>query len=51
VYWVEGRYAWAVSGPKDKERLKAVANSAYDQLENRTPQRSSSNQLLSRRGS
>jgi anti-sigma factor RsiW len=51
VHWIEGSYAWAVSGPKEKERLKAVASAVYDQLENRAPARSSSNQLISRRGS
>jgi anti-sigma factor RsiW len=52
VHWIEGSYAWAVSGPKEKERLKAVASAAYDQLESRPPPaRSSSNQLISRRGS
>jgi anti-sigma factor RsiW len=51
VHWIEGSYAWAVSGPKEKERLKAVASAAYDQLENRPPTRSSSTQLMSRRGS
>jgi anti-sigma factor RsiW len=53
VRWIEGNYGWALSGPKDRERLKAIAGAAYEQLENRslTPQRSSSNQLLSRRGS
>jgi anti-sigma factor RsiW len=51
VHWIEGSYAWAVSGPKEKERLKAVASAAYDQLESRPPTRSSSTQLMSRRGS
>ena len=53
VHWIEGNYGWALSGPKDRERLKAVASAAYDQLESRPPatQRSSADQLLSRRGS
>jgi anti-sigma factor RsiW len=53
VRWIEGRYGWVVSGPQDKDRLKAVANSAYDQVENRTPKPSQGNatQLMSRRGS
>lgn len=52
VRWIEGSYGWALSGPKDRARLKAIAGAAYEQLENRAgPQRSSSTQLLSRRGS
>lgn len=51
--WTEGRYGWVVSGPKDKDRLKAVASAAYEQLEKRTPAPSQGNatQLMSRRGS
>jgi anti-sigma factor RsiW len=53
VHWIEGGFGWVVSGPSDKERLKAVASVAYDQIENRTPAptRSSAHQLISRRGS
>jgi anti-sigma factor RsiW len=53
VHWVEGGFGWVVSGPSDKARLKAVASSAYDQIENRggAPTRSSQYQLMSRRGS
>jgi anti-sigma factor RsiW len=53
VRWIEGSYGWVVSGPKDKERLKAVAIAAYDQVEGRTPapSRGSADQLISRRGS
>jgi anti-sigma factor RsiW len=52
VHWVEGNYGWALSGPKDRERLKAIAGAAYEQIDNRSgPQRNSSTQLLSRRGS
>jgi anti-sigma factor RsiW len=53
VHWVEGSYGWVVSGPKDRDRLKAVASAAYDQLENRTPPPSqgAAGQLMSRRGS
>jgi anti-sigma factor RsiW len=53
VHWVEGGFGWVVSGPSDKERLKAVASSAYDQIESRGggPTRSSQYQLMSRRGS
>ena len=53
VHWIEGSYGWVVSGPKDKDRLKAVASAAYDQLEKRTPPPSqgAAGQLISRRGS
>ena len=53
VHWIEGKYGWVVSGPKDKDKLKAVASAAYDQLENRTPAPSqgAAGQLMSRRGS
>ena len=53
VHWIEGSYGWAISGPKDKNRLKAVASAAYDQLENRTPaptRSGAAGQLISRRG-
>jgi anti-sigma factor RsiW len=53
VHWIEGRYGWVISGPKDKDKLKAVASAAYDQLERRTPAPSqgAAGQLMSRRGS
>jgi len=51
VHWIEGNYGWALSGPKDRDRLKAIASAAYEQLENRAPTRASDNQLLWRRGS
>jgi anti-sigma factor RsiW len=52
VRWIEGNYGWALSGPKDRARLKSVAGAAYEQMENRSsPQRSDATQLLSRRGS
>jgi anti-sigma factor RsiW len=53
VHWVEGRYGWVVSGPKDRDKLKAVASAAYDQLESRipAPSQGSATQLMSRRGS
>jgi anti-sigma factor RsiW len=52
--WVEGQYGYVVSGPADKPRLKTIAQSAYEQMENRPappPVRSSADQLMSRRGS
>lgn len=54
VHWAEGGYGWVVSGPADKSRLKPIAKAAYEQLENRAapaPNRSSADQLISRRGS
>jgi anti-sigma factor RsiW len=53
VRWIESNYGWVVSGPKDKDRLKSIASSAYDQVENRTPAPSqgAADQLISRRGS
>jgi anti-sigma factor RsiW len=56
--WSEAGYAWVVSGPDDKPRLKAIAESMYEQLDLRTPAppppppaRSSADQLMSLRGS
>ena len=53
VHWIEGSYGWVVSGPKDKDKLKAVASAAYDQLEKRipSPSQGAAGQLISRRGS
>jgi len=54
IHWVEGGYGYVVSGPVDKMRLKAIARSAYEQMENRPPpprERSSAEPLVSRRGS
>ena len=53
VHWIEGSYGWVVSGPKDRDKLKAVASAAYDQLENRipAPSQGSATQLKSPRGS
>jgi anti-sigma factor RsiW len=65
--WSEGGYGWVVSGPDDKPRLKSIAITLYEQLDNRTPAaaptsapapgaappagRTSADQLISRRGS
>jgi anti-sigma factor RsiW len=51
--WVESQYGYVVSGPADRERLQKIAQSAYEQMENRAPApvRSSADQLISRRGS
>ena len=51
--WSEGGYGWVLTGPDDKPRLKPLAISIYEQLDNRapTPGRSSADQIISRRGS
>jgi anti-sigma factor RsiW len=51
VQWVEGEIGYVVSGPADRERLMQIAQTAYEQMENRPPSRSSDNQTISRRGS
>jgi anti-sigma factor RsiW len=53
VHWVEGDYGWVLSGPADKSRLKGLAKSVYEQLENRAPpsKRSRAEPLMSKRGS
>jgi len=49
VQWVEGEIGYVVSGPAERERLLQIAQTAYEQMENRPPSRSSDNQLISRR--
>jgi anti-sigma factor RsiW len=54
IHWFEGGYGYVVSGPVDKPRLKAIARSAYEQMENRPPpprERSNAEPLVSKRGS
>ena len=34
-YWVEHGLAYVVSGPEERERLLAVAQAAYDQIDKR----------------
>lgn len=53
VRWVEGEVGYALSGPADKVRLKTIARSAYEQMENRPApgNRSSNETLVSKRGS
>ncbi len=50
VRWVESDVGYALSGPPDKTRLKSIARSAYDQMENRAApgNRSSNDPLISR---
>lgn len=54
IRWVVGEYGYVVSGPADKARLKELARTAFEQLENRAPpppaNRSSNEPLVSRRG-
>ncbi len=38
VYWVERGLTYVVSGPVDRERLIAVAQAAYDQIDKGAPQ-------------
>jgi anti-sigma factor RsiW len=51
VRWVEGDIGYAVSGPTDRDLLLQIAQTTYEQMENRGPTRSSANLLISRRGS
>jgi len=54
VHWIEGGYGWVISGPKNKDKLKSIASTTYDQLENRPPaptRSGAAGQLISRRGS
>jgi anti-sigma factor RsiW len=50
VHWVESEIGYVMSGPADRERLLKIAQSAYEQMETRPPERSTSLQV-SRRGS
>jgi anti-sigma factor RsiW len=52
VQWIDGGYAWVVSGPANKMRLKGIARAAYDQQLDRAPSttRSSAEPLVSRNG-
>ena len=38
VSWVEDEAAYVVSGPADRARLQKVAESVYEQIENRPQQ-------------
>jgi anti-sigma factor RsiW len=41
-YWVDSNRAYVMSGPADRDRLRTIAQSAYDQLETRGPGKGSS---------
>ena len=49
VQWIESDIGYVVSGPANRDRLLQIAQTAYEQMESRTPTRSSANQLISRR--
>jgi anti-sigma factor RsiW len=53
AHWVESETGYVLSGPPDRERVGKVAQSIYEQLEQRAPAggRTSADQLISRRGS
>jgi anti-sigma factor RsiW len=36
-YWTERDFGYVVSGPADRDRLQKIAETAYEQLESRTP--------------
>ena len=46
-YWIDRDFSYVVSGPADRDRLQKVAESAYEQLENRVPRRDRSTQRRS----
>ena len=54
IRWVVSDYGYVVAGPADKMKLKELARSAFEQLENRAPpphpNRSSVEPLVSQRG-
>jgi anti-sigma factor RsiW len=39
-YWADGKVAYVVSGPVDRERLEKVAKAAYEQMERDDAKRS-----------
>src|SRR5262249_58595408 len=39
-YWADGKVAYVVSGPADRERLEKVAKTAYEQMERDDAKRS-----------
>jgi anti-sigma factor RsiW len=50
VQWIESDIGYVVSGPADRERLLRIAQTAYEQMDNR-PSRSSASRPISQRGS
>jgi len=51
VLWVDSDIGYVVSGPAERSRLMDIAQTAYQQMENRSPTRANAIQLISRRGS
>lgn len=47
IHWVESEFGYVVSGPDDRERLKRIAQTVYEQMEN-PPTRGASLQAVSR---
>jgi anti-sigma factor RsiW len=37
-YWVDGNLAYVLSGPAEPNKLREIAQTAYDQIDSRTPQ-------------
>ena len=50
VRWVESEIGFVVSGPADRDRLSRIAETAYEQMDNR-PARTTALPLVSKRGS
>lgn len=48
VQWIEGGYAYVVSGPADKPKLKGIAKATYLQLENRPAPQPNNRSMLER---
>lgn len=40
-YWVDGNLAYVLSGPAERDKLHAVAQAAYEQIDRRAPQQGS----------
>jgi anti-sigma factor RsiW len=38
-YWVDGDLAYVLSGPAEQEKLRTIAQAAYDQIDTHAPQR------------
>jgi anti-sigma factor RsiW len=36
-YWVDRNLAYVLSGPAEQDRLRDIAQTAYDQIDRRTP--------------
>jgi anti-sigma factor RsiW len=51
--WVESEFGYVVSGPADRNRIAKIAQSVYEQMEQRAPdrERTDADQVISRRGS